>query len=164
MTDIRLKENLSLRGTLMSWVQSPRGLSEEEELATAVRMALGTDRTALESDVLPDPDSTDRRGWWGDIDAEDIWGGWPIGCKNWLLLRAKIADTNSVEGSTVLRAEMYTREALQPFIDKKIASAIDVQARRVGRQQIDVHVTIYRGPLQAIELRYALLWDQVVSN
>ena len=172
MVDILLKGRNSLvemqqagplPGTLADWLQSTEGLSEEEELATAVRVALMTDALASTSDILPDPDSTDRRGWWGDLDAEEIWGGWPIGCKNWLLFRAKISDANSYEGSTVARAEQYTREALRPFIVNRIASAIDVQAQRVGRSEIDVFVTIYRGPLQAIQLRFAYLWDQVVT-
>jgi phage gp46-like protein len=159
-----LHQTRELPGTLMDWVLSSEGLSEEEELATAVRVAIGTDALASITDVLPDPDSTDRRGWWGDLDAEEIWNGWPIGCKNWLLMRAKIADANSVEGATVMRAEQYTRAALQPFLDRKIASAVSVKAQRVGRQEIDVFVTMYRGPLIAIQLRFAYLWDQVVVS
>lgn len=159
-----LKQTALLPGTLMDWVQSDTGLSEEEELATAVRVALGTDALTLESDILPDPDSTDRAGWWGDLDAEEIWNGWPIGCKNWILLRAKISDQNSTEGSTVLRTEQYTREALRPFVEQRIASAIDVKAQRIGRSEIDVYVTIFRGPKQAIQLRFAYLWNQVVTT
>lgn len=163
-TPAELEQTVALPGTLMDWLQTSDGLSEEEELATAVRMAIGTDATALEHEVLPDIDSTDRRGWWGDYEAEEIWDGWPIGCRNWLLLRAKISDRFSVEGDTVLRAEAYTYEALQPFIDKRIASAVDVKAVRVGRSEIDVWVTMYRGPQRAIELRFAYLWDQVIST
>jgi phage gp46-like protein len=161
---LELRQTRELPGTLMDWVLSSEGLSEEEELATAVRVALGTDALAATTDILTDPDSTDRRGWWGDLDAEEIWDGWPIGCKNWLLLRAKIADANSAEGATVLRAEQYTRAALQPFIIRQIASAINVTAQRIGRQEIDVFVTMYRGPKAAIQLRFAYLWNQVVVS
>jgi phage gp46-like protein len=160
---LELRQAGPLPGTLADWLQTPLGLSEEEELATAVRVALLTDALASPTDILPDPDSTDRRGWWGDLDAEEIWGGWPIGCKNWILMRSKIADSNSMEGSTVMRAEQYTRDALRPFIIKRIASAIDVKAQRVGRQEIHVYVTIYRGPLRAIQLSFAYLWNQVVT-
>lgn len=161
-----LRQTAALPGTLMDWVLTSEGLSEEEELATAVRVALGTDSLASveEAEHLPDIDSTDRRGWWGDLDAEEIWNGWPIGCKNWLLLRSKIADTNSVEGATVVRAERYTYEALRPFIDRRICTKISINARRVGRQEIDVSVTMFRGPLQAIELEFAFLWDQIISS
>jgi phage gp46-like protein len=158
-----MKQQGALPGTLTDWLQSPQGLSEEEELATAVRVALLTDALASETDTLPDPDSTDRRGWWGDLDAEEIWNGWPIGCKNWLLMRVGITDANSIEGSTVMRCEQYTREALRPFIIRGIATAVDVKAARVGRQEIDVFVTMYRGPKQAIQMQFAYLWDQVVT-
>ncbi len=159
-----LKQSVALPGTLMDWLTSPRGLSEEEELATAVRVALGTDKLADIDEILPDIDSTDRRGWWGDLDAEEIWNGWPIGTKNWLLLRAKISDTGSVDGATVVRAEQYTLEALRPFVDRKICTSVAVHAARVGRQEIDVAVTMFRGPLRAIELRFAYLWNQVVDT
>jgi phage gp46-like protein len=37
-----------------------------------VKLALLTDAIADPADILPDPDSNDRRGWWGDLDAETI--------------------------------------------------------------------------------------------
>src|SRR5690348_14195949 len=111
--DARLKEFFSLEAVTMDMILTPsHQIDDREQLATAVRVALGTDALAGPNDVLPDPDSTDRRGWWGDMDAEKIWGGWPIGCKNWLLTRAKISDEFSVEGSTVARAQAYTEDAL----------------------------------------------------
>jgi phage gp46-like protein len=175
MTDIQIKllnsftetkQTAVLPGTLMDWLLLPNGtLSEDEELATAVRVALGTDALADTDEILPDPDSTDRRGWWGDLDAEAIWDGWaPIGVKNWLLLRTKISDALSEEGSTVQRAQMYTHEALLPFITRQIASRVDVLAQRVGKERIDVHVTMYRGPTPTIELRFAYLWNQVIDR
>src|SRR5262245_56204756 len=108
MTDIKLRDTqLKLESTLMDWLQSPDGtLSEEEELATAVRLAVGTDALAAPEDILPwEPDDDrSRRGWWGDLEAEEIWNGWPIGCKHWLLRRAKITDSGAKEGATVVRA------------------------------------------------------------
>ena len=62
-------------------------LDDRDALASAVIVALGTDRLAEEGDLLPDPDSMDRRGWWGDYDADMVWDGWPIGCRLWLLQR-----------------------------------------------------------------------------
>lgn len=164
MTDILLQEKqLWLHNTFMDWVQSPQGLSEEEELATAIRVAIGTDARANVEEVLPDPDEEDRRGWWGDYQAEEIWGGWPIGCKNWLLRRAKISDAYSWEGDTVVRAKGYCRTALQPFIDKRICSRVDVTAARVGREEIDVHIIMYRGPKVLIELRWQALWTEITG-
>jgi len=165
MTDVRLKEYLSLEACTMDFLLRDTGfLDEREELETAVRVALGTDGLASDDDILPDPDSTDRRGWWGDLDAEEIWGGWPIGCKNWLLLRAKIADAPSKEGATLERARRYTLDALQPFVDKQIASHVDATSNRTELQRIDVTGTIYRGPLEEINLRYQLLWQEEDFN
>ena len=151
MTDLRIKEKVSLEGTTMDLLlRSDGSLDEREELATAVRIALGTDALSDADEILPDPDSSDRRGWWGNMDAEEIWGGWPIGCKNWLLLRAKITDTPSSEGSTLHRAKQYTQDALQPFIDKRISTRIDVVATRTGLDRIDVHIVMYRGSSQIL--------------
>ena len=159
MTDIRV---IQLKGPFeitLDWLMTNHMmLDETQELATAVIVALGTDRLANIDDILSDPDSSDRRGWWGDLDAEAIWGGWIIGTRCWLLERAKITGPEAFEGSTVARAEFYVREALRPFVEKRIASSIDVEATRVGRERIDVRVVIYRGPLPAIELLYQQLW------
>lgn len=161
MTDARLKEYASLEGVTMDLLLLDSGrLDEREELATAVRVALGTDSLADKNDVLPDPDSTDRRGWWGDFEAEEIWGGWPIGCKNWLLSRAKITDAPAVEGSTLQRARQYTLDALRPFIEKRVATNANAEAVRVGLQRIDVVAQLYRGPDLEIDLAYQALWQE----
>lgn len=160
MTDIRLKEYASYEAMTMDWVLRGDQLDSRDELATAVRVALGTDKMADEIDVLPNPDSTDRHGWWGDFEAEEIWGGWPIGTKSWLLSRAKITEAPSQEGSTLERARRYTEDALQPFIDRQIASQIDVEAIRSELQRIEVYAKIYRGPLLEIDLRYQMLWQE----
>lgn len=77
----------------LDWLQTPTGLIDEtNELVTAFLVALGSDAAAAASDVLPDPRSDDRRGWWGDLNAAAIWNGWPLGSKLWLLTRAKILD------------------------------------------------------------------------
>lgn len=161
MSDVRIREMFSLEGPTMDWFLRKDGtLDEREELASAVRLALGTDSLADVNEILPDPDSTDRRGWWADMDAETIWGGWPVGCKNWLLTRTKIVEAPSSEGSTLQRAKQYTQQALQPLIDKRIATRIDIQAARTELNRIEVHATIYRGPKMEIDLRYQLLWEE----
>jgi phage gp46-like protein len=163
VTDVRLKEFSSLEGVTMDWLlKSTLELDDSDVLGTAVRVALGTDASADVNDILPDPDATDRRGWWGDMDAEEIWNGWPIGCKNWLLSRAKITDVPAYEGSTLERARIYTYNALQHFVDQGIASRVEVSAVRTDLQRIEVTATIYRGPLAEIELRYQMLWEEEV--
>ena len=76
MTDIRLvQQGIFPYQTEVSvdWLLQDDGtLDSSEALATAVIVALGTDRLATRNDRLPDPDSTDRRGWWGDYETETI--------------------------------------------------------------------------------------------
>jgi phage gp46-like protein len=128
-------------------------------LATAVVVALGTNALADESDPLPDPDSTDREGWWGDFDGDVIWNAWPIGTKLWLLRRSAIESAQSRAGSTQAMAMNYIRMAIQPFVDNKIASTYEIVSMRVTRQQINAIVRLYRGPRRSIDLMYQMLWD-----
>jgi phage gp46-like protein len=136
-------------------------LDESQALATAAIVALGTDRLADEGDFLLDPDSTDRRGWWGDMDAEPIWGGWPIGSRLWLLKRSKIAPSESWEGSTLVRVKFYIEEALQPLIDRKVASTFEVAVVRIDKQRIDAAIRLFRGPKIDVELQYQILWSDI---
>jgi len=167
MPDIRLVQasnfpNAPNYSVTMDWLLLDDGtLDEAQALATAVCVALGTDSLASVNDILPDPDSSDRAGWWGDLDALEIWGGWPIGCKLWLLKRSKIESAESQYGSTVRRVEQYIREAIQPFIDRKFASSMWVQAVRINKQQINAIIKLYRGPDLEVELRYQVLWADI---
>jgi phage gp46-like protein len=149
----------------LDWLLSDRNLIEDGyDLQSAVIVALGTDMYAPIDEELPDPDATDRRGWWGDIDADVIWGGWPVGCLLWLLIRQKITGVGARQGSTIAKADGWTREAMQPFTDRLIASRIDVLADQTRIDRIDVGVVIYRGPEPVIELRYAELWDELARG
>jgi phage gp46-like protein len=159
MPDARLVNRTSLEGVWVDLLKTPTHmLDESEELANVVKVALMTDRLAGPDEDLPDLDDTDRRGWWGDHEATLIWNGWQIGCKNWLLARAKITGSEAAIGSTLVRAEEYTREALVPLMERRICSHIEVLAERVGIDRIDVIVTLYRGPRIEIELRFQHLW------
>jgi phage gp46-like protein len=167
MTDIRFlqqKDHLAYAVEL-DWLLTPLNLlAEGAELQSAVIVALGSDALAGKSEVLPDLDSTDRRGWWGDMDAAEIWGGWPVGSKLWLLTRTKIMGPLASEGGTVARADAYTRAAMRPFTEKRITSKIDVAALRTGTGRIDVDVVAYRGPEPAVALRYAELWGELGAS
>jgi len=158
--DIRLVQNniFPAYDVTVDWSLLPDGrLDDTQALATAIIVALGTNALADVDDELPDPDSTDRCGWWGDMDA-DIWGAWPIGSKLWLLRRSKIVSANQGQASTLMLVENYIRDAIQPFVDRRVCSSFDVWVDRVDKQRIDALIRIYRGPLQDIELRYAILW------
>ena len=169
ITDIHIVNKFTNLAIWDDWLFNEHGfLDETEVLANVVKVALLTNRRADMSEILPDPDSDNREGWWGDFDAEVIWEGWPIGCRNWLLGRAKIIGPGTSEGATVIRAEEYTRNALQPLIDKRICTAIEVVAERVKIQgtssqihRIDVNVTVFRGPRAEVELQFQDLWSEI---
>jgi len=152
-------------GLTIDWRVLENGaLDDRQALATAVVVALGTNALASSDDVLPDPDSTNRMGWWGDLHAQLIWSGWPIGSKLWLLLRAKMTPATALEGSILARVEDYISEAIQPFVNLRIASGFDVWVSRVDKQRIDALIRIYRGPLKAVDLLYQVLWDELVQD
>jgi phage gp46-like protein len=168
MPDVRLVQRVDFpyrTSVSVDWLVLGDGsLDDTDALATAVIVALGTDRLADSSDMLPDPDSTDRRGWWGDLDAEEIWGGWAIGSRLWLMHRAKITGSGAAEGSTLVRIKHYIQEALAPFIALKVATSMNVDVQRVDTQRIDAYITLYRGPLMAVELRYQILWADIITQ
>jgi phage gp46-like protein len=161
MSDLRLYDIVSPIVVTFDLLQRRDGLIDETEaLATAVMVALGTDRRADDNDILP-TESDDRRGWWADTNADLIWNGWPIGSRLWLLERHKITDNTARQGSTLARIDTYIREALRPFTDQGTASRVDVEVTRVELQKIVAFVTLWRGPLPAIQLQYQALWNEI---
>lgn len=164
MTDLRYNQQADFPGYAVELdllMSASNDLVDGMSLQSAIIIALGTDARAADEDALPDPDATDRRGWWGDMDAEELWGGWPVGSKLWLLERAKITSKFASDGGTMARAENYTRDALDPFIRERIATGVSVQVSRTETQRIDVDVTIARGREKEIELRYSELWTEL---
>jgi phage gp46-like protein len=157
MADIRTASVATLEAVTLDWLLAPSGaLDDTEELATAVRIALGTDALADPDEELPGFDD-DRKGWWADLDAGQIWDGWPIGSKIWLYRRSKIV------GQTLAKLEGAIRDALQPMIDRAIFSRVDVSLERdtADANRVAGTVIIYRGPRPVIALRYASLWAEV---
>ena len=145
----------------LDWLLGSAALPAEDDLVACTVIALCSDRRALPDDVLPNTDNDDRRGWWGDTDAETLHDGWPIGSRLWLLERAKITGVGAREGSLTARVEAYVREAVVEFKDRGVASRIDVVAQRVGTERIDAAVTLYRGNTPEVALRFADLWSNI---
>jgi|ERR1035437_8845518 phage gp46-like protein len=136
---------------------------ETADLVTAIYIALMSDALADESDDLPFLNTSDRRGWWADADAEEIWGAWPIGSLLWLLKRSSLTDPGYKGGSTLARVQQYISKALQPFVDNKICSKFDIASRQT-KDGISSVLTIYRGPKVAIALQFQALWDDLQTN
>jgi len=108
-------------------------LETESGIRTAVIISLFTDRRANNDDVLPDPNSTDKRGWWGDLASPDVEGD-RIGSRLWLLSREKTVET------TVPKTKGYITESLEWMLDDndKIAKKIDVEVERQGTPGNDI--------------------------
>ncbi|MFY9293368.1 MAG: phage GP46 family protein [Methylorubrum rhodinum] len=160
MADVRLtRRGDALQAVTYDLLLTPAGqLDATGELETAVTIALQTDARAEPDDDLPDPRSDDRRGWWGDLDAEAIWDGWPIGSKLWLRARTTIRPAAARQGATTMQIRADILDALQPFVDRGIATRVDAEVARAGLEQIEARVVMFRGDTPILERRYADLW------
>jgi len=168
MPDIRiiLTDEFLVTGRQLDWSLLPDGsLDQNFALATAFYVALCSDRRALDSDVLPDPRSHDRKGWWGDLDAAEIWGGWTLGSRLWLLRRVQINDVGARSGSTVNQVKAFLRESLEPFISNRICTDIqmDVSRNAYNRNRIDAAITAFRGQNPPVAMQFQILWDEMTG-
>jgi phage gp46-like protein len=162
--DIRLQQTNAYPAysVTLDWTLLADGeLDDSQALATAVAVALGTNALAGVDDILPDPDSTDREGWWGDYQADVLHNGWPIGTKLWLLRRSAILPPESKFGATQTWVNTYIVGAIQPFIDRRIASRFELVSVRVDKQRIDALIRLFRGPKAAVDLRFQALWQDI---
>lgn len=162
MSDLRIVNVPFLEGCGFDLNSLKNGVIDEtQELATAVIIALATDARAHDDDILPGLDDTDRRGWWGDCDAAEIWNGWPIGSRLWLLRRAKITKAGAAEGSLKARIEMYIHEALQPFITAGIVTKIDVTATQTSNSAFAADVVLWRNNNAILKLAFGSIWKEI---
>lgn len=163
MAEILVRQYTSLSSVTLDIILEGGPQDDASELATAALVCLCTDARALPDDLLPDPDDANLRGWWGNTEAAEIWAGWDIGSRLWLLSRAKITGQNAKGGGTLYLIETYIRECLQPLVTQRIASRFMVQVERVDIERVAASITIYRGPTAVVELRFQSLWDNVRS-
>ena len=133
------------------WMIADGALDSGNDLATAVILSLFTDRRADDDDRLPD--GLDRRGWWGDGEADEG----PMGSRLWLLSREKTTP------ETRRRAETYAREALQWLVDDGAADSVRVVAAYAPGvpTRLDIEVTIIRGGAPVLNERFADFWREV---
>ena len=162
--DIRVAQNrlFPKYSVTCDWVLLEDGtLDDSQALASAIIIALGSNALAGKDDQLPDPDSEDREGWWGDLDCQLIWDGWPLGSKLWLLRRSQITPIESLFGSLQANVLQYIDECIRPFMKAGICSTYQIADVRVDKQRIDALIQIFRGPKAVVDLRYQLLWDNI---
>jgi phage gp46-like protein len=129
------------------WTISNGALASSDDLGTAVLISLFSDRQANDDDVIPDG-STDRRGWWGDLEQEK-----PLGSRLWLLSRSTLSD------EVAKLAVIYAKEALQWLIDDLVAESVTVTATPDGVKMLLLSVTINRKS-GAQSYQYGWAWNQ----
>ncbi len=140
VTDIRITWNADLMEGDFNFDIDAQDLESSTGLQTAVIISLFTDRRARDDDELPDPNSDDRRGWWGDL-ASPLIEGDQIGSRLWLLDREKTLE------SVLVKAKQYAEEALQWMIEDGVAVKIEAETERqgiVGQDILALKVRIYR--------------------
>ena len=121
MSDIKLRWDSDLmKGDLLF---PSNDLETENGLATSVIISLFSDKRASGEDTLPDPNSTDKRGFWGDLVLPAVEGD-QLGSKLWLLERSKTIQ------EVMESAEQYIEESLKWMIDDGIVLGIDIDVER----------------------------------
>jgi len=154
MSDIRITWSPEmLRGDILF----PRQRTTETALAAAVAVSLLTHRTAEADDELPNG-TTDRKGWWGDHEARDLYGGTPIGSRLWLLVREKQTE------ETRRRADEYIREALEWVTADRLAERVDVNVFWFAHERLGAEIVLWRGAQGSIAIRFERLWAEVAAG
>lgn len=127
--DIALRYDAAARRCRLGF--AGRDLALDATPATALLISLGTDRRARPDDALPWPEPATgeplrldaRRGWPGDaLDGQAR----RIGCRLWLLDRAKEAE------STRRRAEAYATEGIAWLAGRGLSISVDAAWIRRG--------------------------------
>ena len=135
-------------------------LVREEGLETAVLMSIYTDRRADNDDVLPDPKSFDRRGWWGDQETE--FEDDKIGSKLWLLERSKATEEN------LSLTRLYLEECLEWMLEDDVIQDIEVQTERQprsdGSSTLAALIIITQSDGRVKSLKYDDLWQNQIGG
>lgn len=130
-----------------AWDQSINDVVSDPGLETAVLISLFSDKRANIEDIIPDLNSDDRRGWWGDVINNTL-----IGSKFWLLSREK---TGNNLNSTI---EEYTLDALNWMVSDGIAKSITCTVTRTGTYNYRISTKILRATDNDITFTFYYNW------
>ncbi|UNJ22059.1 baseplate protein [Microcystis phage vB_MweS-yong2] len=136
-------------------VVNPGGLSDADQLASAVVISLFTDRRAPEGWR---EDVADRRGWWGDAIAEDGVTPGPIGSHLWLL------DNEAATERNAQLARAYAEEALAWITEDRVAARVEVESGLIDnpRRGVWLHIRIFgRDGALVFDRRFARHWEGI---
>lgn len=150
MADIRSIWNPD--ALVADWARAGQALDETNDLETSVILSLFTDRRAAADDPIPDG-TADRRGWWADLDGDDIHAVPLVGSRLWLLDREKQTE------ETRQRAIVYASEALQWLVDNGVAERVLIEAEWTAPGFLGLRVVIVRGETRDLDLRFGWAWD-----
>ena len=151
MTDLKLLWDDALSIADLEFADND--ITKSTGLHTAVIISLFSDRRARDDDVLPDPTSLDKRGWFGDLISPAVTGD-QIGSRLWLLEREKTTP------EVLKRAEEYCIEALQWMIDDGVVASIDIEVeRQEALLAIKVELRKIDGSVEALE--FSAEWESM---
>lgn len=131
------------------------GLKADAGLATAIILALFTDKRAPEGARL---DDGDRRGWFGDrIDVRADLGETDLGSWIWLYERSALTE------DLPLRIRDAAIDGLEPIRLQGAVARFDVSVEMFRlEERIDLFIDAFsQDGTQVFNQRFALLWDQV---
>lgn len=139
--------------------QNRGGLQAGSALATAVVLALFTNRRCPDDHPLRYLAEDDLQGWWGDgIDVRRDLGEAPLGSLLWLLERAPLT-ADIVERW----AQTFVQDALAPLLGQRaiVRAETEVTAdERAGR--LDILVRLYgRDGSRIFDQRFDAVWRQI---
>jgi phage gp46-like protein len=143
------------------WIQNLGGadfrivrseLRSNQDLETSVIISLFSDRLANSDDLIPDPFSTNRRGWWADTYNTEL-----IGSRLWLLSRAKSSP------ALLPIAQGYVQEALQWLIDDKVVSSMDIQVFFIHNapSMLGIVITLFQKGQNKVAIEFEYVWNQI---
>jgi len=151
-TDIRIDWDSILQEG--NFLFANNDLTTDEGLGTAIIVSLFTDRRAFDDDILPDSNSSDKRGLWGDLVLPDVDGD-QIGSRIWLLEREK--TTKEVQE----RYKKYAEEALQWMIDDGVAAEVEAETERQGdpgNDRLALQIKIFKNDGTTITYKFDAWW------
>ena len=99
--------------------RNPAGLIATENLHTAIIICLFTWVRADAGDTLPDSQSTEAYGWWGDgvdLDTNEV----PMGSKLWMLYRSPL------NAKVAAKAVDYAKAALKTLLAQGAVARFDI--------------------------------------
>ncbi|TWD54550.1 phage gp46-like protein [Agrobacterium vitis] len=140
-----------------NWVLVGGGLQADNQLQTAVVLALFTDRRCPPDHPLAKyVEDGDLRGWWGDgVDVRSDLSETEMGSLLWLLERMPLTD------QTVMWAQSLAAEAVQPLVDQGAVAKAVVTAEKADHR-INLAINLYaRDGSKAFAQQFDVYWRSI---